>query len=158
MSKPFPSPVRFIISSSAAVRGAAKPLAFAKITESRSFWTCNSGPTSTSRFNAWIPSPRGPAARASWADHSSGTLLAKAIMRPRTSSFCDRPVPPDAAALAFTRSAERNSSPFSASSSTLLVPSNWLYPSAVEIGRASDRGYSNPAWTSYFPSPPDSNP
>ena len=54
MSSPVPSPVRFIISSSAAVSARVYPLARAKITEVSSLWVCSSGPTSISSTIAWM--------------------------------------------------------------------------------------------------------
>ena len=56
-SKPLPSPVKFIISSSAAVSGRVKPFVFANSTESSSLWACSIGPMSRSRIAAWIPLP-----------------------------------------------------------------------------------------------------
>src|SRR5713226_6207804 len=81
MSSPVPSPVRFIISSSAAVSARAYPLARAKITEVSSLWVCSNGPTSMSSTIACSAQPCGTFPSFSCCDHSSGTERAKATIR-----------------------------------------------------------------------------
>src|SRR5207245_2045288 len=88
ISRPLPSPVRFIIS--AALNTAPYPCARANTMESKSFCVCSQGPTSRSRFSAWTPRPLGVFASLSCALQVSGTLRQKAIMLLSTPSFLCR--------------------------------------------------------------------
>src|SRR5580704_1464393 len=80
MSSPVPSPVRFIISNSAAVSGRVYPFSRAKITEVRSLWVCSIGPTSMSSTMACSAQPCGVSPIFSCSDHSSGTERAIATI------------------------------------------------------------------------------